>query len=73
MQIGTKVGLVYIAGYIVRKVEKQEEAKLCYGEFGDYIAEINHGGLKMTMFVSGLFSLIYYFMKLLVNSAMCKC
>ena len=48
MQIDTKAGLVYIAGYILRnEVEEQEEAKFYYGEFGDYTAEINRGGLKI--------------------------
>ena len=48
VQIDTKAGLVYIAGYIVRnEVEEQEEAKSYYGELGDYTPEINRGGLKI--------------------------
>ena len=48
VQIDTKAGLIYIAGYIVRnEVEEQEEAKFYYGEFGDYAAEINLRCLKI--------------------------
>ena len=37
-----------VAGNIVHnEVEEQEEAKFYYGEFGDYTAEINCGGLKI--------------------------
>ena len=29
------------------EVEEQEEARFYYGEFGDFTAEINRGGLKI--------------------------
>jgi hypothetical protein len=47
LPVDTKMGLVYIAGYVVRKDEKSGDSELYSEKFGCFLKDIDRGGLSV--------------------------
>ena len=47
LPVDTIMGLVYIAGYVIRKDERDEDSTVLSEKYGDFVRSLNRGGLSL--------------------------
>ena len=69
LTVDIKMSLVYIAGYIIREDENPDDTFYFYKAYGNFVKDINQGGLTIpgSKFVNGQLTVTFFLMKYIMT------